>query len=292
MTEIVSEGRLGEIILGMPAEEYHQRSLDVATSSGLRILATKTPAHYRAYIERHDEEETPAKLLGHAYHCRVLEPDLFAKRYCSMPAKPPRDLRHLRDAAKPSQSTLDSIAWWDSWDADHAGMTVLTADQFAQIEAMYDALMRHPVAAGIMASGQSEVTLQWVDVETGVRCKARADWRRPGQFLMDLKTTDDASPDAFAKSVHKYGYHIQSAHYTEGSKACGDSIENFLILAQEKEYPYLPAVYAIDAAAEVRGYEIQGRAMRTLRDCINNDKWPGYHSGISQLSLPAYALKD
>lgn len=279
MTEIVSEGRLGEIILGMPAEEYHQRSLDVATSSGLRILAAKTPAHYRAYIQSPQMKETPALLFGRAYHCAVLEPDVFAKQFKVSPSF--GDLRSSRNREAR-----------DEWIAENPGVTVISAEDAIRIRQMRDALLSHPVAAGIMKNGQSEVTLQWVDVETGVRCKARADWRQPGRFLMDLKTTDDASPDAFAKSAHKYGYHIQDAHYCEGSKACGDAVENFLVLAQEKEYPYLPAVYAVDMAAEVRGYELQGRAMRTLRDCINNDKWPGYHAGISQLSLPAYALKD
>ena len=268
-----------QILLDVPAEEYHRRELGVATSSVLRMLRDKTPAHYRAWVDQHDADETPALVFGRAYHCRVLEPDVFADTYAVMP-----DFGDLRSSKNREAR--------DAWKAERPGVTTLSQEWAEKIEEMHAALLRHPVAAGIMREGVSEATFRWVDDATGIRCKARADWWVESRgFLMDLKTTEDASPAAFARSVERYGYHIQHAHYCDAARMCGTPVRNYLIVAQEKEAPYLPAVYHIDAAAEVRGFELRDRGLQTMRECIESNTWPGY-SGITELSLPAWAMKD
>src|SRR3546814_8878287 len=109
---------------------------------------------------------------------------------------------------------------------------------------MHTALMRDPEVAALFAEGESEVTLRWVDEATGLRCKARADrWNRRRRYMADLKTTDDASERGFGRSVVNYGYDITHAHYCEGARACGEPVDKYLIVAQEKKAPYLAAVY-------------------------------------------------
>jgi len=283
----------GRMLFGVPAADYQVRELGTASSGVLQRLRTQTPAHIKAWAAARENDDTPAKVFGKAYHCRVLEPEVFAATYCAPPpADAPRDLRHLRKAKNPSDSTLESIAFWDAWDAEHAGLIPLSRDDFERIEEMHAALMAHPVAAGIMAEGVSEVTMRWVDPDTGVPCKARADWWVESKAIfMDLKTTDDASPEAFRRSVDKFGYHIQHAHYVSGARECGSPVRNYLILAQEKEPPYLPAVYHIDAAAEARGFELRERGLQILQRCLERNEWPGF-TGITELSLPPWALKD
>lgn len=269
----------GAIALDVPAAEYHRRELGVASNSVLKLIRDKSPAHYRAWLDAEDDSETPAMLFGRAYHCRVLEPDRFANEFVVMPA-----LGDMRSST--------NRAARDAWLAERPGATVISSDDSDRIEAMHKALMAHPLAAGIMKSGHSEVTMRWVDELTGVECKARADWWVPGKFFMDLKTTEDASPKGFARSIEKYGYHVQHAHYCDGARACGESLKNYLILAQEKEAPYVPAVYHIDAAAEIRGFELRERGLQTMRECLDANTWPGYGTGITELTLPAWALKD
>lgn len=283
----------GQILLDVPAADYQRRELGTATSGVLQRLRTQTPAHIKAWAAANDDGDTPAKVFGKAYHCRVLEPEVFAATYCAPPPEDaPRDLRHLRKAKNPSDATRESIAFWDAWEAEHKGQIMLPRDAFEQIEEMYAALLAHPVAAGILKDGVSEVTMRWTDEASGVPCKARADWWvQARSLLVDLKTTDEASPEAFARTVDRYGYHVQHAHYCAGAQACGMPAQHYLILAQEKDPPYLPAVYSIDAAAEVRGFELRERGLEILRRCRESNIWPGY-AGITEISLPAWALKD
>lgn len=269
----------GEILLDVPAAEYHKRELGVATNSTLRMIRERSPAHYRAWIDSADDNDTPAMAFGRACHARVLEPARYAVDYQVMPVF--GDLRSVKNRAAR-----------DAWCDQHPGATFISADTAVQIEAMHAALMQHPLAAGIMREGRSEVTMRWTDPETGVTCKARADWWKPGRFFMDYKTTEDACPAAFKRSVAKYSYHQQHAHYCDGAKACGENIDNYLILAQEKEPPYVCVVYHIDAATETRGYELRQRGLEIMARCIENDTWPGYGAGITELALPPWALQD
>lgn len=282
----------GQILLGVPAEEYHRRELGVVSAGVLRRLNEETPAHYRAWIDEKDEADTPAKAFGKAYHDRVLLPDLFAQRYVGEPVgAPARPTDAMRNAKKPSQSSIDRVAFWDAWDRENAGKIVLSADDFAKIEAMHAALVSHRTAAGVLfGEGDSEVTLRWVDPATGLRCKARTDrWARRLRSIADLKTADDASPQGFARAVVRYGYDVTAAHYTEGARECGEPIDEYLFVVQEKAAPYLVAVYRLDAEAEARGYRLREDGMNTMAECMATNTWPGYPAGVETLALPGWA---
>ncbi len=269
----------GRMLFDVPASEYHKRELGVASNSVLKILREKTPAHYRHWVDAPPEPETPSLAFGRAYHCRVLEPGIYRHFYAVAP-----DFGDMRSSINREKR--------DRWVSENPGVTLLSAADAQTIEDMHAALMSHRLAAGMMQAGHSEVTMRWEDSETGVRCKARADWIDPGNFVMDLKTTDDASPSGFAKSIAKYGYHIQGAHYRDGAVQCGEPTPAFLILAQEKSPPYLPAVYCVNVDAELAGYEQRNAGLRVMRDCLARNEWPGYPAGISEIQLPSWALKD
>lgn len=284
----------GEIILGLPAEAYQVRELGVASSGVLGRLRHKTPAHIKAWAESKDEADTPAKVFGKAYHCAVLEPEVFAATYAKPPVNPPRDLRHLRNAKTPSDSTLESIAWWDSYAAENAGKIILTQDQFELIEEMLASLKANPLVNKLLFQdeGDNEVTMRWTDPETGVQCKARPDrWLRKLKVMLDLKSSDDLDELAFRRSIEKYGYHIQHAHYCAGAQVCGEPLDEYLLIAQEKEAPYLPRIFRVGAASEERGFELRAKGLKTLQQCIAANKWPGY-SGITEIELAPWALKD
>lgn len=283
----------GEVILGLPAAAYQQRELGVATSGQLQLLRTKTPAHHKAWVEAEDKD-TPATMFGRAYHCRVFEPIVFAQTYVTPPKDAPRDLRHLRKAKEKSQNTLDSIAWWDSYAERTRDKIVLEPEQFQLIEDMLAGLKANALVKALLFDddGDNEVTLRWVDEDTGVPCKARADrWLRPKRVMVDLKSTDDASDLSFRRSIDNYGYHIQHCHYSAGAQACGEQLDEYLIVAQEKEAPYLARVFRVGVASEQRGFELRERGLQALKKARESGVYAGY-TGITEIEIPAYALKD
>lgn len=268
------------IALGVPAEDYHRKELGVASAGVLHRLDEKTPAHYRAWVDGQDEIDTPAMQFGRAYHARVLEPAVFAQQFIVSP-----DFGDLRSSTNRKAR--------DEWREAHPGVSIITQSDADLIEAMHAGLMANPKVAELLAEGDSEVTMRWTDPATGLRCKARADrWNRQRRYMVDLKTTLDASPRQFARSVVSYGYDVTHAHYTEGARECGEPIDHYYIVAQEKRAPHLAAVYQLSPAAEARGYEIRSRGMATIAGCLAANQWPGYPSEVQDLELPGWAITE
>lgn len=279
----------------IPAEVYHQRVLGVVNTGALKLLHEKTPAHYKAWIDTTEEDEESKTLaFGRALHCAMLEPEVFDRTYVK-----PVQHAHKRPtkaqihAKKPSESTLAAIAYWAKWDAEHVGLIEITAKEKSTIQGIAASIMRHPIAGKLFAEGVAEETALWTDPATGLLCKARIDWRVPRRGVwVDLKGMDDASPATFAKSVARYGYHLQHAHYASAAQALDTELAAFLFVAVEKEPPYAVAVHCLDAEAEARGLELRSRAMDVLGECLLNDHWPAYLPRIHRLALPTWALRD
>jgi hypothetical protein len=295
-------------ILDEPPEVYFRRDPGVASNSGIKILDSRSPAHYIHWCRDPDaDKETAALQFGHAYHAAVLEPHAFASRYTVLPSDAPaRPTLAMINAKKPSPESLARQDWWARWHADNAGKIALPAADMDQVRGMADA-MRNFVCGFPTSSGkkvrvligemldlcQTEVTLRWVDPRTGVPCKARVDLDcREFNFGGDLKSCLDASPDGFARAVHSYRYHQQHVHYSDGAQATGEPWDNFWFFASEKEPPYVPGVYCIPAMAEERGRFFRDRGLDTLKRCLETNLWPGYSDNAEELILPAFAYYD
>lgn len=285
--------QLAHGIHSVPADVYHQRILGVVSKGALDEIA-KTPAHYRAWVEGADQDETPALIFGRAYHCRILEPDVFAQTYIAETKHPFRRVSEAqRNAKKPSDETLRAIEYWDAWAKSSAGKIELSPDDSRRVEAMREAIVRHPIAGPLFTNGAAESVCVWEDRATGLLCKSRMDyWRSDLHVVADLKSTEDASQSGFARSVAGYRYHVQEAHYGAGIERVTGEPANFLFVAQEKRSPYAVAVYQLDRDAIELGRDVRARNMDTLNECLMKDTWPAYPPNITSLSMPAWAFKE
>lgn len=225
-------------------------------------------------------------------------------------------LNASRHGKLPTRGTMDELAailaaeglpvtlWCDvrdKWAEENAGYTVLSVDVFNQLLAMRDAVHAHPAAGALLAAeGVAEASIYWNDPETGELCRCRPDfWRQDGIFV-DLKSTLDASPEGFARSLADYRYHVQAPWYLTGGQAAHDAgllpdgwqrPRAFVFIAVEKSAPYAVAVYSLDAATMELG-ALQMRAdLDTLAECKRTGVWPGYGDKIAALSLPDWYLR-
>lgn len=263
----------------IPAEVYHRRELGVVNKGALDQLA-RTPAHYRAWLEEPAAEPTPALVFGQALHALVLEPGLFASEWALRP-----DFGDLR--------TKKAREARDAWQAENPGVRLIAAEDWVRMHGMRDAVMRHPVAGKIFEGGAAESTAIWTDPRTGLLCKARYDYHRPDiDLLADLKSTEDASPAAFARSIANYRYHVQDAHYTEGPHVLSGTDPRFVFVAVEKSPPYAVGVYMLDHEAQIRGEELRMREMDRLVECLQTDEWPGHPPEVNTIALPNWAFSD
>lgn len=252
------------IVYDMPASEYHR--LPRASKSGLDKIA-RSPAHYKC---RDQKEPSKAMRIGTALHSLVLE--------------------GIAPLVMPEFSGKGSVALRDEWKAANEGLLIVSEDEHDAVTAMAASIAAHPIAGPAFrrTDGRAEVSALWTCPDTGVECKSRFDWLLPSA-IVDLKTTADASADAFARSVATYRYHVQDAFYGQAAASCGLSVEHFLFVTVETTAPHSVAIYQLDDEAREIGRRLYLRDLRTYQQCVERNEWPGYSPEIQTLSLPKWA---
>ena len=168
---------------------------------------------------------------------------------------------------------------------------------YAQVAAMAEALQAHPLAAAALdqaRGGKPEQSLFMQDETSGVWLRARLDWMpdphsamRP--VIFDYKTTKNANPDTFAREMANYHYHLSGAWYSHLYYEITGVNAPFLLIAQDKEPPYLVAVCQPDAEAIRTGRQLMRDAIERYAACAAADDWPGYGDDIHTISLPPWA---
>jgi exodeoxyribonuclease VIII len=246
--------------------DYHA---DPSVSASHLHAVASSPYHYWSRFlnpSRPPSVQTAAMKLGSLTHCAVLEPDELSSRYgiCL-----PRNTKAGKEMAAEMEAE---------------GIEAVTSTDMEQALAMAASVRSHQAAAALLRDGKAEQSFWWDDKLTGLRCKCRPDWY-VGTTIVDLKTTTDASPKGFAKSVAQWRYHVQQSHYLAGTFA-----ERFVFIAVEKQYPFVTACYELDETAALHGSTERRNNLQTIADCRAISEWPGYGNTIQPLSMPNWAL--
>ena len=263
------------IIPGIPIEEYHKGP---GVSKSQLDQFAKSPAHYLASLTA-QRKETAAMRIGSLFHGLVLEPE------------------RVKIAVAPAcdKRTKDGKATWEAFCLENAGAEIVTAEEGEMLNGMVNSARAHPAANALLSGpGIAEGSCFWHDERSGELCRCRPDkYRQDLGIIVDLKSTEDASPKEFARSIAKYNYHMQSAFYQDGVEAAtGDFIKGFVFVAVEKKAPYAVAVYQLDMQGVEAGRVEYQRLLLDLADCKASGKFSAYSDRIETISLPAWAAKE
>jgi len=250
--------------------EYHKDTTKIS-KSGLDLIH-KSPLHYwEKYLNpMHIEKKTPGLILGSAVHCAVLEPYEFGKRYAIAP--------------EVDRRTKEGKEIMANFEASIEGLEVISKADSVICERIMEAINRHEEAALLL----SKITAVEKIIEVqDMKCKPDGICE-PLHLLIDLKTTEDASPIAFGRSALKYRYDVQAAFYSDIYEAVyGHRPEGFIFIAVEKTPPYAVAVYVIEDGDIEVGRQKYKADLETWRECRQSNEWNGF-KGLNTLKLPNY----
>lgn len=258
----------GQLLPGLSRAEYER--LPGLNWSKLKHMA-RSPAHYRAALQA-EEQDTDALRLGRAIHMAALEPERFH-----------RECVHWSGGVRRGKD-------WEAFQVAAGVREILKADEWEQCERIRDAVHAHPIARSMLRNGQAECSATWeVDVDgVPVQARGRLDYARGG-LLVDLKTTRDASPEAFGRDAFRLMYHAQLAWYADGLQVATGIAPAVKLIAVEKQAPYCVQVYDMQPETFRSGKELYMRLLRTLADCQARNVWPGYSETELPLLLPPWA---
>lgn len=199
------------------------------------------------------------------------------------------------------ENGVEVTLWSDvleEWQRNNSERKVLSPEAFEQIFAMRDAVMNHPAAFAIL--------------------------HHVKDIIGDLKTTEDASPEGFAKSIANWRYDVQNAYYIDGTRLaleqgkCNPPQEgkaelsvywtdpvtgvlcrcrpdfwrgypkHFAFIAVEKKPPYAVGVYVLDSEGVEIGRAQYQHDLRVYAECVRTGEWPGYGDKIQTISIPGW----
>ena len=245
-------------------DQYHT-GIERLTSSGLKILLSKSPAHY--YDEYMGRSTPPTKPMefGIAAHALILEgEEAFAKVAIVRPDEIDGRTKEGKQFKK-----------------DAGGKIVLTESEVSEMFAFREQMKESEYGSVIFSKrGQAEQVVEWRDAITAADCKCKPDWMaKDGRLIIDLKMMADADPTNFKRSVYRYGYHLSAAMYIEGVAQHYGTEPDFVWAVCEKGSGKI-AFYTPSAALLSDAHTQVGRGMGIYAKCKDRNNWPSYNNGV------------
>lgn len=268
--------------------------------------------------DREPREEKHCFAVGDGTHKLVLEPGTFEKTYavgfdktafpdaldtvadlkkaCSerglmvSGTKPELADRLIVEGDFPADKILLKLQ--QKHEATMAGRIPIPAGSYKNMLASLQAIAKSE-AAPLLAGAETEQSFFWTD-ENGVLRKCRTDAiTSDGQFVLDLKTTDDVSKEGFGRTIAQRRYHVAAAWYLDILYALyGDEAPSgFAFVAAQKTRPYDVAVHYLTERQIHLGRLLYRRDLALIMECERTGHWPGVARGeFIEAELPAWEM--
>lgn len=302
------------IHFGLPEDDYF--SVPALSASGIKNLRM-SPLDFWArarwlnpnYEEDCEEgEDSFARVLGKAYHKRILEgKEAFLS--CYAPAFNPADYPNALDGAdavqgalrklkeegatvkltgkkgelierllelQPSAQIMDVLR--ESYEEEHEGKTFIPGQSMDRVELAAAMIEKDPELRKAFTGGMPEVSIFWVCPTHGVPCKARLDYLKP-KAIVDLKTFANKNGYPVSRAIDReLGYNrypIAAAWYYDAA----DQIKRLMEAGKvygEAPHEYLSALFAGHEKTFVYVFQQKGIAPiargrsfpRSLTNCL------------------------
>jgi hypothetical protein len=272
--------------------------IDAINHSELKAFSQTSPAHYKYNKDNKITNETKAKSEGRIYHDAVLEPEKFAKKYVHTPNKW-EDYKLILPADEIKKLEKDRNRMFDG--RTKANKIIMTAFNgkieerlkkedhlevidylvYWKAEKIRESIKQNKACRKLLKNARFELTIVWIDPETGLKCKGRIDIDSEMKgFFADLKKTKDAHPFRFARDFRKHNYNSQMAFYADGLEVLGhQKLKAVMIIAVEDYEPFYVQPYYVPMSSSwiTEGRRWYRQQMESLHYCKSTDHWHGYY---------------
>lgn len=259
---------------GLSFAEY--RVIPAVNNGLLWTLKTRSPAHAKYELDN-PPKDTPALVTGRAIHSLLLEPAAWDKYYAVRPVCDGR--------------TREGKAILDDFRQQAGAREVIKAEDY-EIVRQVERSVRSQQCRELICSGRAEVVIVWVDEKTGLLCKARLDYERSdgwNHYIPDVKSTVNASREAFERDIAAYGYYMQAAYYCWGWQVLTGEESVWAWLAVEKDPPYVAKVWEPAWKTMKAGRKAYRAALDTWAECVEKNEYPAY-GGPELIEMRDWAL--
>ena len=233
---------------------YHSQK-EYVSSSCLKSIAKRSVYHY---VNSEPMGPSEALFIGSAFHTLVLEPHLFNEEFH---VSEKIDRRTKAGKAKAAALEAELIA---------QGKMGISEDAYKMICNMRDNIAKDPVCSAILEGGEPEVSFYIEDFH-GIKVRVRPDYLGK-DYIVDLKSCQDAAPNMFSKDIWKYGWKLQAAFYADVL-----GMDKFYFLASEKKSPFQCQLYLMSEQSMEQGRKMYLQAIEDWKRYIETGDAPKYY---------------
>jgi hypothetical protein len=250
-------------------EAYFNEFRSYLSSTDIRRLL-RSPAHYK----NPKIEDSPALQFGSLVHEFVLLPDVAQASY--------RPKAAVDGRTKEGKAVRD----WEAALSAQQGIKFITEADYNAATSIATSVRTHLGTSALFASGVAEVS-GILEGFCDINVRIKPDYRTDAHII-DLKTTTDARPDPFVRSVINFSYQVQAALYVDVAEAIDGKKRDFYWVAVEKDTPYAVAVYKASDEMLEHGRQQYRKAIDLYKECAALDLFPAYSQQVQILDLPGW----
>ena len=199
-------------------DEYHSHKS--ISASGLKTIYKKSVYHHLNSIFK----MTDAMNFGSAVHSALLEDSNDI-------AVLPEFNARTKEGKKIKQDFFDN----------NKGKIIIKQEEQEAIEKIKKNFNGHSLAKSLVQR-LTETEVSYYGTIDKVPVRVRPDGIKDNDYIIDIKTTSDASPRFFKSQVYNFAYHLQACFYSE---ALGYDPAKFRFITIENKYPYTVEVFAM-----------------------------------------------
>lgn len=270
------------------AENYHTETTHISKSGLDKINIT--PSHYYHYYLNpkrfliEEKKESIDLFIGRVFHCALLEPQEYTKRYFILDKKIDR-------------RTKEGKEMWFRYMKAAKGKELVKKEIHEKVMWMLQSVRRNPIAKKLFMNGTAEEIHTAICPQTGVACKIRTDWRTNDNIIVDLKSALDASCvtngldnetneiyKGFPKHFFNFRYDVQDAFYSDiFTHHTGNPPKAFVFVAVEKTPPFEVGLFYLSESDKNNARDKYLDNLNTYKICKKNNSWPGYPKEIIKI---------
>lgn len=280
--------------------EYHENTTHI---SATQIKYAKTSLkHFQWYIGgRMPKPEGSHFGFGNAFELALLDQKSFLTEVAVMPdedwcakaleVKP--ELKNVRN----SKEYQEALKEFNLKNKSKYIINDVGKESYDVIEEMLTSCYQDKVIQGLIKNTEYQLSLFWTDEETGLKLKTRPDiCKRNKNVIVNVKTIEDGSPEAFSRDMVKYDYPLQACIEIKGCLATGlmDTVDSYFWLVCEKSAPYNATIYEFDESDQKACADSTNYHLHKLARAQEAGQYPGYSNeadnqyGILKAEIPKY----
>ena len=199
-------------------DDYHSHKS--ISASGLKTIYKKSVYHHLNSVFKMSD----AMNFGSAVHSALLEDSNDI-------AVLPEFNARTKEGKKIKQDFLN----------DNVGKIIIKQEEQKAIEKIKKNFNGHSLAKSLVQR-LTETEVSYYGTIDNVPVRVRPDGIKDNDYIVDIKTTMDASPRYFKSQMYNFAYHLQACFYSE---ALGYDPVKFRFITIENKYPYTVEVFAM-----------------------------------------------